>query len=61
MQKATAIKIAIDCIKKERQKFVFDANLYKAGVVSHHTQRFAERCGRLNDAIAILQEMLKKS
>ena len=59
MKQAQAVRIAIDCIKKRRQNYAFDANLYKAGVDLFRTKVASKEYDILTDAIKTLEEASK--
>ena len=56
----TAYKMGIVALKKQRQDFAFDANLYNYGVRSIVTTRHKKKYDRLTEAIEILQKESEK-
>ena len=48
-------KVAVDCIKKERQKFAFDANLYKKGIDAPRTQMSHDSYVKLDEAASFFE------
>jgi hypothetical protein len=57
MKKTTAIKIAIEAIKKQRQDFAVEHNLYELKLHSESTERTYKKYERLSEAIDILEDM----
>lgn len=49
------VKIAVECIKKERQKFAFDANLYKKGIDAPRTQMSHDSYVKLDEAASFFE------
>ena len=57
MKRKTAFKLAIESIQKVRHKHMFDANLYRKGVVkSIRTENAHKHALRLEKAIEHLKE-----
>jgi len=57
VNKQKAIRIAIEAMKRERRRFAFDANLYKAMQAPHAKKSF-ERYNELSEAISQLEEVI---
>ena len=52
--------IAIEALKKARQKIAIDANLFKMGIVkTDHAERCAKKYDEINQAIEELQKGTK--
>ena len=57
MNPKKAINLAIDALKEKMRKFAFDANLFKAGQKTFHTERSFKTYKECEDAIEILREI----
>ena len=49
-----ALKLAVKALEKSRQVHAFDANLYKAGVVTVRTTLAKKEYDKFNSAISLL-------
>ena len=57
MNQKKAIKIAIDCIRKEMKKIVFDANSSLRGTQIPHHLKCYERYIEMTETIQILEDI----
>jgi len=48
-------RIAVECIKKERQKFAFDANLYKKSINAPRTKMSYDSYVKLDEAVEFFE------
>ena len=55
MNTTKAINLAIDALREKMRKFAFDANLFKAGQKTFHTERSFKTYKECEEAIKILQ------
>ena len=56
MKKSRAIKIAIECMEKVRQKSIYNANPYRIGVAPNDSMM--DKYERMDEAITILVEAI---
>lgn len=57
----TSLKIGVNAILKQRAKFAFDANLYKAGSGGAYSQRAAMEYDKLTAAAYVINQIIKEA